>query len=548
MWSITKTAARRSACLAAAALTGCSINPTLSDRVQTIEQATVEQAPLVAPTKSASVLREGLACMDRMLASEQVPTTLVAVKTIPDPSGLFSTATKDMLVTALSRMSRTSQAFRVVDYEIDALRQDTVQAITGLLLTSGQVELQKPQIYLSGSISFGDKSVVGKRRTLGVSTASTDTGYTTDLLGTVVGLDLHLGDMNTRTLYPGMDSANEAVVATGGTSVEIGARATGLPKHIYRLGLQYEVAADNNQGAGSAIRLLTDLAAIELVGKWARVPYWDCIDYEQNHPEFARQMRQWYEELSVADRWLLAQRVMHAEGNWPDEVNGMDTPAFRKLISRYQAANDLTPTGTINFETYTKLMRGYVGMTADGKLRSEVKTAGGELKHYAPGLPGNAPEPGVLDISLVGKRERDNAMTVGEAVVVRVVPPSTGYLYCYYQDAGQVVSQIYPNPAQPSAVAQGGRAVTVPDTSGNNPFLIEASKAGAEQVYCALSPRPLTSQLPPTFTKADLQPIAGLKSLDPVRAAFGTFKPGVAGELKWQVAPGAAKPGRGAQK
>ncbi|MFT4193110.1 DUF4384 domain-containing protein [Ottowia sp.] len=542
-----KTAARRSACLAAAALAGCSINPTLSDRVQTIEQATVEQAPLVTPTKSASVLREGLACMDRMLASEQVPTTLVAVKTIPDPSGLFSTATKDMLVTALSRMSRTSQAFRVVDYEIDALRQDTVQAITGLLLTSGQVELQKPQIYLSGSISFGDKSVVGKRRTLGVSTANTDTGYTTDLLGTVVGLDLHLGDMNTRTLYPGMDSANEAVVATGGTSVEIGARATGLPKHIYRLGLQYEVAADNNQGAGSAIRLLTDLAAIELVGKWARVPYWDCIDYEQNHPEFARQMRQWYEELSVADRWLLAQRVMHAEGNWPDEVNGMDTPAFRKLISRYQAANDLTPTGTINFETYTKLMRGYVGMTADGKLRSEVKTAGGELKHYAPGLPANTPPPGVLDISLVGKRE-STAMTVGEAVVVRVVPPSTGYLYCYYQDAGEVVSQIYPNPAQPSAVAQGGRAVTVPDTSGSNPFLIEASKAGAEQVYCALSPRPLTSQLPPTFTKADLQPIAGLKSLDPVRAAFGTFKPGVAGELKWQVAPGAAKPGQGARK
>ena len=547
MWSVMKTAARRNACLAAVALAGCSINPTLTDRVETIEKATVEQAPLVTPTKSASVLREGLACMDRMLASEQVPTTLVAVKTIPDPSGLFSTATKDMLVTALSRMSRTSQAFRVVDYEIDALRQDTVQAITGLLLTSGQVELQKPQIYLSGSISFGDKSVVGKRRTIGVSTANTDTGYTTDLLGTVVGLDLHLGDMNTRTLYPGMDSANEAVVATGGTSVEIGARATGLPKHIYRLGLQYEVAADNNQGAGSAIRLLTDLAAIELVGKWARVPYWDCIDYEQNHPEFARQMRQWYEELSVADRWLLAQRVMHAEGNWSDEVNGMDTPAFRKLISRYQAANDLTPTGTVNFETYTKLMRGYVGMTADGKLRNEAVKTGGELKHYAPGLPDNMPPPGVLDISLVGKRE-STAMTVGEAVVVRVVPPSTGYLYCYYQDAGQVVSQIYPNPAQPSAVAQGGRAVTVPDTSGNNPFLIEASKAGAEQVYCALSPKPLTSQLPPTFTKADLQPIAGLKSLDPVRAAFGTFKPGVAGELKWQVAPGAAKPGRGAQK
>lgn len=540
--------ARRPAWLLLAALSACSLNPTLSDRVDVIDKATVEQAPLVSPTKSASVLREGLACMDRMLASEQVPPTLVAVKSIPDPSGLFSTATKDMVITALSRMSRTSQAFRVVDYEIDALRQDTVQAITGLLLNSGQVELQKPQIYLSGSISFGDKSVIGKRRTIGVSTANTDTGYSWDLLGTVVGLDLHLGDMNTRTLYSGLDSANEAVVATGGKSVEIGAKAKGLPRHIFRLGLQYEVAADNNQGAGSAIRLLVDLAAIELVGKWARVPYWDCIDYEQNHPEFLRQVRQWYEELSVAERWQVAQRVLHAQGAWNDEVNGLDSPAFRKVVSSYQAANDLTPVGTVNFETYTRLMRAYVGMTADGKLRREGVSPAGALQPYARGLPENAPRPGTLDITLVGKRD-SRTLSIGEAIVVKVVPPSTGYLYCYYQDAGAVVSQIYPNPAQRAAVAQGGRAVTVPDTSGANPFLIEASKGGAERVYCALSPRPLTSQLPPTFTRADLRPIEGVKSMDAVRSTFGAFQPGVVGELQWQVegaqpAKGGARGGR----
>lgn len=535
--------AHRPAWLVLMALSGCSLNPSLSDRVELIEKATVEQAPLVTPTKSGSVLREGLACMDRMLAAEQVPPTLVAVKAIPDPSGLFSTATKDMLITALSRMSRTSQAFKVVDYEIDALRQDTVQAITGLLLNSGQVELQKPQIYLSGSISFGDKSVVGKRRTIGVSTANTDTGYSWDLLGTVVGLDLHLGDMNTRTLYSGLDSANEAVVATGGRSVEIGAKATGLPKHIYRMGLQYEVSADNNQGAGSAIRLLVDLAAIELVGKWARVPYWDCIDYEQNHPEFLRQMRQWYEELNVNERWLIAQRVLHAQGAWADEVNGLDTPAFRKVISRYQAANDLTPAGTVNFETYTKLMRSYVGMTADGKLRRDGVTTHGELKAYAPGLPDNTPPPGRLDLSLAGKRD-SNTLSIGEAIVVKVVPPSTGYLYCYYQDAGAKVSQIYPNPAQPAPVAQGGRPVLVPDTSGGeNPFLIEASRGGAENVYCALSPKPLASQLPPTFTRADLQPIEGVQSIDAVRSTFGTFKPGLTGELHWQV-EGAPRGGR----
>lgn len=112
--------------------------------------------------------------------------------------------------------------------------------------------------------------------------------------------------------------------------------------------------------------------------------------------------------------------------------------------------------GTVNFETYAKLMRAYVGMTADGKLRRDGVSAQAALKPHTPGLPENAPPPGTLDVTLVGKRD-SKTLAIGEAIVVKVVPPSTGYLYCYYQDAGAVVSQIYPNPAQPAAVAQGGR-------------------------------------------------------------------------------------------
>ena len=39
---------------------------------------------------------------------------------------------------------------------------------------------------------------------------------------------------------------------------------------------------------------------------------------------------------------------------------------------------------------------------------------------------------------------------------------------------------------------------------------------------------------------ADLKPIEGVKSMDAVRSTFGAFRPGVVGELQWQVegAPG----------
>ena len=44
--------AHRPAWLLLAALSGCSLNPTLTDRVDVIDKATVEQAPLVSPTSS----------------------------------------------------------------------------------------------------------------------------------------------------------------------------------------------------------------------------------------------------------------------------------------------------------------------------------------------------------------------------------------------------------------------------------------------------------------------------------------------------------------
>ena len=515
-------------------LSACTINPTLSDRQDLIEPGVTEQSPLVTPSNSASAMREGLACMDRMLAAEQVPSTLVAVKSIPDPSGLFSTGTKDMVITALSRMSRTSQAFRVVDYEVDALKQDTVQTMTSLLLNNNQIELRKPQIYVTGSISFGDKTVVSKRKSVGVSTANTDTGYSWDLLGTVVGLDLHLGDMNSRTLYPGLDSANELVVATGGRSVELGGRATGLPRHVYRMGVQYEVAAEVNQGAGGAVRLLVDLATIELVGKWAKIPYWQCIDYEQNHPEFKRQMRTWFDEQSATDRINLAQRVLQAQGTWTGAVDGKDSTALRNAIASYQASLDITPVGVVNFETYAGLLRNYVGMSAEDKLASSYSPQSNELTPREHALPMNNPPHDGLALALLGQKEPK--LQVGSSVVVRIAPSRSGFLYCYYKDAANVVSQIYPNPQQQAVVAQGNMGLMVPDVSQANSFLIETARAGTEQVYCAMTTKPLTGKLPAAYTDAKLAPIEGLSSIDAVQQQIKGQEGVIAqSTLQWEV-------------
>jgi len=516
-------------------LAACSINPTIIEHQDIIEKAPIEQAPLVAPSRSASTMREALACMDRMLVIEQIPSTLIAVKSIPDASGIFMTSTREMIITALSRMSRTSHAFRVVDYEIDALKQDTVQVLTGLLLANNQMELRKPEIYISGAISFGDKTVVTKRSSIGVSTKNTDSGYSWDVMGTMVGLDLHLGDMNSRTLFPGIDSANELAVASGGKAIELGGRISGLPRHIYELGMQFERASENNQGAGAAIRLLVDLATLELIGKWTRLPYWNCIGYEQNHPEFKRQMRTWYEDLSGHERIAIAQRVLEQEGFWSDEIDGEDSLKIRQAIANYQSAMDIIPSGKVNFETYTSLLGGYVGISSDSKLYPENMKWGMEFEDAVNGLAFNKPKADEISISILAHRD-PVTMSIGDNIVMRITPSRTGYLYCYYKDALGVVTQIYPNPLQRILpVIQGQHSVLIPDITQSNEFLIEATKEGEESLYCALTLKPLIVSNK-NLIAGNLEPLNEIKNLDEIQKIFhATGQVVSSGWYSWRV-------------
>ena len=180
--------------------------------------------PVVRPTRAISSFSESLMCMDRMLRESQIPTTLITSKQIPDFSSKVPAAGKDMIITALSQMSRLSHAFRYVDYEVDISRQDTVQNLTTILLNNNQIQLQRPALYVSGSIAYVDQGVISNRLDAGTSAARLDTGYSQSRNATVLALELHLGDFRTRTLIPGLDSANEVIIGGAGQGLDLAGR------------------------------------------------------------------------------------------------------------------------------------------------------------------------------------------------------------------------------------------------------------------------------------------------------------------------------------
>ncbi len=503
------------------------------------DQATVENRPVVWPVRSVSSFNDSLACMDRMLRDHHVNQVTITAKEIPDASGKVYVAATDMLITALSEMSRLSNTFRFVDYEVNPLNQDTVQTLSGLMLQSNQMLIQMPQLYVSGAISFLDQNVMIDRRGLGAASEDAEIGWSRDLAGSVMGMDFHLGDFITRTLIPGIHSANEMTIAAKGSGADIGGR-------IKKAGVQIEVGGDYSQGVGPAARTLIDLSMIELVGKWARVPYWQCLALDQAHPDFQRQLRQWYLEMDEGERVI--QRGLRAKGYYASDADPMQvTPELRAAIQRFQLDQGLLATGQLGFETYEHLARDYVRTDGDGNF---VRVGWGDVgltesrlpralvrepRNGSPALDSTTPRLARVDIQLPGG---SGVRPLGELLSFNISADRTSHLYCYYEDAKGSIAQIYPNPLQPMSLVEGNRALLVPDVGNPQSFAIELTAPGVEELRCLASPIDPASRLPAPLRAPSLTPIDA-PSLDAVEQAFrSAVGAGVGkGRVQWSVTP-----------
>ena len=543
-----------SCCMASALLllAGCATPVDARKDSEFHSYAYTANRPVVRPTRALSSFSESLMCMDRMLREAQLPTTLITSKQIPDFSSKVPAAAKDMIITSLSQMSRLSNAFRFVDYEVDIARQDTVQNLTTILLNNNQMQLQRPALYISGAIAYADQNVINNRFDVGTSASRLDTGYSASKNATVIALEMHLGDFRTRTLIPGLDSANEVIIGGGGQGLDVAGR-------IGSYGVKFNVGRDYAIGAGGALRTLIDLAVIEMVGKWARVPYWQCLTLEQTHPDFQRQLRDWFDEGSPLTQTRLVQRSLITQGYLApsgDASAPMDEkgPEFATALGRFQADTGMVVTGVVDFATYERALRNFVVLGSDGKLAQvgwtpsnaamPVLPAAGAALTATPVAPvpfGSAPAPRSLDLQIKNVLVDRSAFEVGEQVFVSATLSRASYFYCFLQQAEGTVMRLLPNATNPNALMSANETIRIPDWMSPTPgFVMDSTSAGVERLACFATDVDAAPRLPQLISAPPLIPVPNLRSLDTVIEAF-TEKLGRDGytgaSVQWSVVP-----------
>lgn len=518
--------------MASIVITGCAAPMDARKDTNYQSMASTANRPTSRPTRSFSSMSPSLMCMDHMFRQAELPTTLITSKQIPDVSGKIAVATKDMIVTSLSQMSRLSNAFRYIDYEVDISRQDTVQNMTAIMLNNNQMQLQKPALYVSGAVSFVDQNVISNHFETGTSATRLETGYSNNRNANLIGLDLHLGDFKTRTIIPGLDSANEVVIGNASQGLDLAGK-------IGSYGVQFNVGRDYTQGSGAAIRTLVDLAMIELIGKWSRLPYWRCLTLDQNHPELQRQLRDWYDAGSPASHSKLVKTALASMGYMSAQqiTEPNNTEAFKTVLGKYQADSGMVVTGVIDFPTYERVMRSYTTLDENGKITTVNWTPSGDLKV--------AEKPRTIDLQVENVQVDKTSFEVGDQIFLSASVSRASHVYCYLQEATGNMLRLLPNATNTESLMTADMSVRIPDWINPKPgFILDAAAPGTEYVFCVATDEDVLPKLPEALRVAAFKPIVGMANKGDVVAAF-TQVTGPTGlsqaVVSWKVTPKTVK-------
>ena len=323
-------------------------------------RVTAEVQPRTPVVRNITSFTNALRCMDDLLQSYGKSDIVITSDGLPDKTGQITTGTKEMMISAVSRMSARSGAFRFVDVDrtqdsVFWIQQNWIGVRDGLLA---------PNYYIRGAITQVDARVMTDSESAGGSIPWLSFGVSRDQLVSVVSMDLNIGHVVTRQIMPGLSSTNSiAVVKTGQ-----GQDTEGL---IDKAGIFFEVSGDRSQGSHQSVRTLVELGLVEVLGKLTRVPYWRCLQIDSTNPQMIAEARDWFDRMDGGQRVRLVQGALRRYGVFHAEADGERTPELDDAVSRYQDENDLIAHGRIDFDLYYSLLANDLAIGADDRRRPE---------------------------------------------------------------------------------------------------------------------------------------------------------------------------------
>jgi curli biogenesis system outer membrane secretion channel CsgG len=495
------------AAAATLALTACAATP----QQQPAQRPTVQvqpnaSGPKATPQRNVTHFNDGLRCMDDMLYRFGVRDVSVMIEEMQDQSRKFGAGTRDMMVSAFADMTRRSRGVRLVTFGQD--NQNVVQLLSiAQRLNDFKVV---PQYDIRGSITQFDEEVERKQGGIGVSIGSLfGVGFNRSKQSSVLGFDASVVTTSDLSLVPGASSKNTVVVTRDGSGAGDG-RA-----QIRNGSLNFNFSVERNEGIAQSLRNMVELASIELTGKLLRLPYWTCLQIDENNPEIQRELEDWFLSMEgTPELTRFFQEQLRNRKFYDGPADGKPNAAYTAALAAHGAAQGLKNEGEPTLDTLRTFLTRSVPK-APAKPFVAEKTADGATA---------AAQPAGKEVKL-SVRLAKTAYRKGEPIEMTVTTAQPGYVYCYVQSPSTgKIQRIFPNRFARDPRVEANTPVVLPGAQG---FKVAAGAEGVRQqaVGCFATEREIYNELPPQLRWGDFEDIR-LGTFDDIRDAFSQVAKG----------------------
>ncbi|MCK7493703.1 MAG: hypothetical protein MZW92_21995 [Comamonadaceae bacterium] len=295
-------------------------------REETLQAAEeVRKGPEAPPFRSITNFSVALRCMDNHMITFGVRDVSVLVEDLADQTKKVNAGTRDMLISAVSDMTKRSRAIRLVAYG-----QDSGNLI-GFLKEAERKNAYSviPQYDIKGSISQFDESVAKKDSSFGISFAEVfNYGRANVGNATILGIDLTVLNTEDLSVVPGVTSRNGVLIYKQG-------KGTDADAQYHKFGINFTTALSKAEGNSQALRNLVELAVIELFGKLTKVPYWSCLGADPKSEAVSNEMADWYYTMTGDAAELIAyfQYQLSIRGFYNGPVDSASNPQLATAIT-----------------------------------------------------------------------------------------------------------------------------------------------------------------------------------------------------------------------
>jgi len=482
-------------------------------------EATTAAAPKTPAVKTITSFSQALRCMDELFLGFGKQGIVITSAGIPDETGKVKTGTKEMVITAIAKMTVKSNAFEFIDFHSQG------DDLGNMFNAMGDRNRKMPDYYVRGSITQMDDNAVRKNKGAGISLPFLDFGYSKDESFDLISMDMSVGEASSRKILAATSTSNTMVITKGGKSGEGGGK-------LGKLGLSFNVDLSRSEGLGASTRTLLELGLIETLGKFTQVPYWRCLDTDLTNPLIRDQARENYETLKDKELIIFIQRKLGGSMNrYKGPIDGVMNDQLKTAIAEYQSQTGLIANGKIDFDLYASLLDDTQNMLAAMPTTPPVSA-------YVPGatsavstpppvaavapvpVPATAPAPSGVPfrVSLESDRGAKPSYKIGDLLNLNLSLSGHGTAYCYYEDATKNTARIFPNQFHADSSLKAGGNMHLP--SGG--FKIRFDQAGRERVACIGADRELI--VPASVRGAqDLRPLG--RALDDIVNQFKQNNP-----------------------